>query len=55
MDKYLAVKALMTHQPDMTAILASHDAKAVEAMRGSREMGLHATKFAPCDTALVWS
>jgi hypothetical protein len=38
----------------LTASLVNHDAKAVEAMQGLREMGLHATKFAQCDTAIVW-
>jgi len=39
-DGNAAIKALMTQRPDITAIFANHDAKAIEAMRGLREMGL---------------
>lgn len=35
-----AVRALMVRQPDVTAIFADHDAKAIEAMQGLQMMGL---------------
>ena len=39
-DGARAVKSLMARRPDVTAIFAVHDAKAIEAMQGLRDMGL---------------
>ncbi len=39
-DGVRAVQSLMARRPDVTAIFAVHDAKAIEAMRGLREIGL---------------
>jgi DNA-binding LacI/PurR family transcriptional regulator len=39
-DGSSAVRTLMAHRPDVTAIFANHDAKAIEAMQGLHEMGL---------------
>ena len=44
-----AVKALMTRRSDVTAIFATHDENAVEAMRGLREMGLRV----PHDVSII--
>lgn len=44
-----AVKALMARRPDVTAIFATHDENAVEAMRGLREMGLRV----PDDVSII--
>jgi DNA-binding LacI/PurR family transcriptional regulator len=40
-DGASAVKTLMARRPDVTAIFANHDAKAIEAMQGLLAMGLH--------------
>jgi DNA-binding LacI/PurR family transcriptional regulator len=43
-DGARAVKTLMVRRPDVTAIFANHDTKAIEAMQGLQEMGLHVPK-----------
>ena len=39
-DRAGALKTLMMRRPDVTAIFANHDAKAIEAMQGLRQVGL---------------
>jgi LacI family transcriptional regulator len=48
-DGASAVKTLMARRPDVTAIFASHDAKAIQAMQGLLAMGLHV----PDDVSVV--
>jgi LacI family transcriptional regulator len=43
-DGASAVQALMARRPDVTAIFANHDTKAIEAMQGLQAMGLDVPK-----------